>query len=270
MNIWWTSVLLGLLEGLTEFLPVSSTAHLILAGHALGFVGPLADTFTIAIQLGAVLAVVKLYARRLGSLLAPPYVGSGRLDLGHLFLGVLPAFVFGAVFHDAIKARLFSPRSVVVGLVLGSIFMLVAEGYARRRGGRDARGAEGKALDALTYREALWIGVFQSFALFPGFSRAGATIGGGVLVGLSRTAAAEFSFLLAVPVMLGATVFDLAKSFSVLADGGALVLALGFGTAFASAYAAVRLFVRFVERIGLLPFVVYRFLLAVILLPVVW
>lgn len=148
--------------------------------------------------------------------------------------------------------------------------MLVAEGYGRRREGRDARGAEGKALDALTYREALWIGVFQSFALFPGFSRAGATIGGGVLVGLSRTAAAEFSFLLAVPVMLGATAFDLAKSFSVLADGGALVLALGFGTAFASAYAAVRLFVRFVERIGLLPFVVYRFLLAVILLPVVW
>jgi len=267
VNIWWTSIFLGILEGLTEFLPVSSTAHLVLLSYILGFVGSLADTFIVVIQLGAVLAVVKLYAHRLSQLLKPPYVSSGRLDLGHIAFGILPAFVFGAIFHDVIKGRLFTPRSVVVGLVLGSLFMLVTEVYVGRGKGKEEYG---KALNALTYRDAFWVGLFQSLALFPGFSRAGATIGGGMLVGMSRTAAAEFSFLLAVPVMLGATTFDLAKSFSVLADGGFLVIALGFGTAFGAAYLAVRLFIRFVEQIGLYPFVVYRLFLAAVLLPFVW
>ncbi len=206
MTPYWVAVVLGVVEGLTEFIPVSSTGHLILTGHLLDFKGERAATFEIFIQLGAILAVVLLYRERLAGLL-PGQGWFGRSSGGLQFHGLrgclllvlttLPALVLGKAAYPLIKEKLFQPTSVAVALAVGAGAILAVEQWRPRSRSRD--------LDQLVWTQALWIGVFQCLSLWPGFSRAGATILGGLLCGLDRKTAAEYSFLAAVPVMAAAT-----------------------------------------------------------------
>jgi len=263
---WAVAALLGVLEGLTEFLPVSSTGHLILAGELLRFVGARAETFEIFIQLGAVLAVAVLYRERFVRLGWPGTRdldalagrGGAALTWAHVGVACLPAFVLGFAAHGAIKRHLFSARVVLVGLVLGAVLMIAAEAWARRPRRRTASAG----LDELSLGQALAVGCVQCLALWPGFSRSGSTISGGLLAGVDRRTAAEFSFVVAVPVMLVATVYDLARSFA-LVDGAFLgTIAIGFAVSYAVAHLAVVAFLRLVQRVSLIPFALYRFVLA--------
>jgi undecaprenyl-diphosphatase len=266
MHEWLIAVLLGVVEGLTEFLPVSSTGHLILAGELLRFVGERAETFEIFIQLGAILAVLVLYRQRFARLVADglrgeallPVSGRPGLTWAHLAIACLPAFVLGFLLHGFIKRELFSARTVLVGLVLGGLVMIGAEAWARRR----AAGTAVAGVDDMTLGQALAIGCAQCLALWPGFSRSGSTISGGLVAGLDRRTAAEFSFVVAVPVMLAATGYDLMKSLQLLDGAFVATLAVGFVVSFLVAWLAVVVFLRLVQRVSLTPFAIYRFALA--------
>ncbi|MDO9630378.1 MAG: undecaprenyl-diphosphate phosphatase [Humidesulfovibrio sp.] len=266
MAPWYIAVIMGLVEGLTEFLPVSSTGHLILAGHALSFTGPKADTFEIAIQLGAILAVVVLYHDRfLGLLKADPQRSfSGPRGIWLLFLTSLPALGLGFLTHKAIKAHLFGPKTVALALFVGAVMMLVVEARAARIKRPLKRPVD--SLDAMTPKLALGIGLFQCLALWPGFSRSGATIMGGMLLGTGRKTAAEYSFLAAVPVMCAAVGYDLLKNWRLFESGDLVFLGIGFVVSFVSGWAAVKGFISLLSRFTLKPFAWYRVALA----PLVW
>jgi len=243
------SFFLGLVEGLTEFLPVSSTGHLIIVGDLLGFSGERANTFEIFIQLGAILAVVWHYRVDVVRLTHVHHVAERRL-LINLFIAFVPAAIAGFLLHRYIKAHLFNPTTVAIALIVGGIVILILERYPRRP--RIAK------LDAIGPPEALAIGLAQMLALFPGVSRAGATIMGGLVTGLSRTAATEFSFFLAMPTMFAATLYDLYKNIGELRAGDWLPFALGFVTAFVTALIVVRVFLTYVSRHTFVPFAWYR------------
>jgi undecaprenyl-diphosphatase len=244
------AALLGVVEGLTEFLPVSSTGHLIIAGHLIAFTGDRAETFEIFIQFGAILGVVWYYRRRLSSLTRHLHLRSERRFVGNLLIAFLPAAILGAFAHDAITTYLFSPRTVAGALVLGGVVILMIE--HRPRIDRVTRLEEIGALDAFK------VGVAQTVSLFPGVSRAGATIMGGLLTGLSRTAATEFSFFLAIPTMFAATLYSLVRSLPHLSAGDAWLFAAGFVTAFLTALIVVKLFLVYVGRHTFVSFAWYR------------
>jgi undecaprenyl-diphosphatase len=245
------AVILGCVEGLTEFLPVSSTGHLILTGSLLHFTGERAKTFEIVIQLGSILAVVVLYWKRLWSLFL---VAPGKLNILHIICAMIPAVILGLLLHDGIKAYLFSPKTVAIGLVIGGILMIYAEKKHTQVGTIN--------LDELTYRQAICVGLFQCFALWPGFSRSGATIAGGILLGVNHKTAAEFSFLVAVPMMIAASGLDLVKSYQVLSIDDLGFFLIGFFTAFVVALAAIVFFLKLLAKVKLTPFAYYRFVLA--------
>jgi undecaprenyl-diphosphatase len=252
MPDWLQALLLGILEGLTEFIPVSSTGHLILGAELLGFTGDGSVAFKIAIQFGAILAILVTYWRRfLGIAL-----GLFRWDRGavaftrNILLGFLPAVVVGVLAYDAIRALLESPMTVAVMLVLGGIAILVIERLVPRGTVTD--------VETMPWKTAAGVGVLQCLAMVPGVSRSGATIMGGLLMGLDRKTAAEFSFFLAVPTMLGATVFALWKERDLLAADELQLIAIGFVAAFLSALLVVRSLVSFVSRFGFAPFAWYR------------
>lgn len=253
-------VVLGIVEGLTEFLPVSSTGHLILVGHALGFAGPFADTFEVVIQLGAILAVVWEYRARLFGHLRRLAEPDSRRFFANLVLAFLPAAVLGFLFIDAIKVHLFHPRNVAWALVAGAVAILAVERWRPRE--------RCHTVESVGWKRALGVGLFQCAALFPGFSRAAATILGGLLVGLDRPTAAAFSFLLAIPTILGASVLDLARSYDTLTGADLGWLGLGLLVSFLAAWAAVRWFLRFVSHHSLRAFAWYR--LAVGIVVLVW
>ncbi|HTN85720.1 MAG TPA: undecaprenyl-diphosphate phosphatase [Sorangium sp.] len=262
---WFDAVLLGVLEGLTEFLPVSSTGHLILLGAWLGHESEAAKTLDIVIQLGAVLAVVVYFRERLavtvrGILRRDP--DSLRLALA-IAIGFLPAALVGLLFHKAIKAYLFGPGPVAVALIAGGFLMIGVESARRRRPNQGA-----PRVEDVTLQRALAIGFAQCFALWPGASRSMTTIVGGQLSGLSTAAAAEFSFLLAIPTLGAATVFDLAKNGRALLDapGGATALAVGLAVSFAVALLVIAVFLRYLKRYGLAPFGWYRIALGALVL----
>lgn len=260
MELLWAA-LLGLVEGITEFLPISSTGHLILAGHLLGFTGPKAETFEIAIQLGAIAAVVVLYWPVFLGLVRPQgrrrFAGLRGLTL--LALSTAPPCLVGLALHSTIKS-LFFPQSVALALATGGLAMLAVEARPPRVRVWD--------LEAIAPRQALLVGLWQCLALWPGFSRSAATIMGGMLVGLSRKVAAEYSFLAAVPVMAAATAWDLWKTRDLLTMADLPLFAVGFLTAFASAWLAVRLFLHVVGSVTLRPFAVYRLVVAAVVLGV--
>ncbi|MEJ5113664.1 undecaprenyl-diphosphate phosphatase [Erwinia billingiae] len=257
----WVAAILGIVEGLTEFLPVSSTGHMIIVGHLLGFEGDKADTFEVVIQLGSILAVVVMFWRRLFGLIGIHFgkvphegTGKGHLTLIHILLGMVPAVVIGLIFHDKIK-ELFNPINVMYALVVGGVLLLAAE-YLK------PKNPKAVGVDDMTYRQAFVIGCFQCLALWPGFSRSGATISGGMLMGVSRYAASEFSFILAVPMMMGATVLDLYKSIGFLSMADLPMFAVGFLTAFVVALIAIKVFLNLIKRISFVPFAIYRFIVA--------
>ena len=255
------AAILGVVEGLTEFLPVSSTGHMIIVGHLLGFEGDTAKTFEVVIQLGSILAVVVMFWRRLFGLIGIHFgrpshegEGKGRLSLIHILLGMVPAVVLGLIFHDTIKS-LFNPINVMYALVVGGVLLIAAELLKPKE-------PRAVGVDDMTYRQAFIIGCFQCLALWPGFSRSGATISGGMLMGVSRYAASEFSFLLAVPMMLGATVLDVYKSIGFLTMADLPMFAVGFVTAFIVALLAIKTFLQVIKRMSFIPFAIYRFFVA--------
>lgn len=256
---WWLPLLLGVVEGLTEFLPVSSTGHLILTATALGFTGEFAKTFQVAIQLGAILAVVAYFRDRLFGLVRGLPIDSGARSTGlAVVVAVLPAGVVGFLGHDAIKTYLFNTETVALALVTGGLAILAIE--ARRATDTIVR------LEAIDLRAALWVGVAQCFSLIPGVSRAGATIMGGLLAGMDRKTASEFSFFLAVPTMFAATLYDGYTSRALLVEENTVWLAIGFASAFATALAVIAGFMRFIQRHTFRVFAYYRIVVGMILL----
>jgi undecaprenyl-diphosphatase len=252
------AIILGLVEGVTEFLPVSSTGHLILAGHALGFVGPLADAFEVIIQLGAILAIVWLYRTLLWRLARDGIaVAESRQFILALFVAFLPAAIVGLLTHHWITAHLFTPPVVIAALIAGGVAILAIEHW--RPAPRIA------TVMQIGYRTALWIGIAQVCSLIPGVSRSGATIMGALLAGVGRPAAAEFSFLLAIPVMFAASGLDLWENRHLLSGSDTLICAVGFVVAFASALVVVRWLVRFVSQRSFEVFAWYRIGLGLVL-----
>jgi undecaprenyl-diphosphatase len=253
------AALLGLIEGVTEFIPVSSTGHLILASHWLGETGEAAKTFDIFIQLGAILAIVWLYRARLShAVLAARREPASRRFLLNLLVAFLPAAIVGFLFHDWIKARLFTPTVVAAALVIGGLIILLIEW---------ARPAERVAeVGEVRPPTALGIGLAQVLSLVPGTSRSGATIMGGYALGLSRRAATEFSFFLSIPVMFAATLYDLFKSRGALGAADAPAFAVGFVVSFVSAVVVVRAFLSYVSHHSFSAFAWYRIALGVALL----
>lgn len=250
------AVLLGIVEGLTEFLPVSSTAHLLLFQDMLGF-QPQGDVFPIVIQFGAILAVVAVYWRKFRDILIglPTQKHAQQFTLG-VVVAFLPAAVFGVLLHPLIKHVLFrpdiAPYVIATTLILGGIVILVLEKRAPR-----PRYLDG---DRLPLKKCLQIGFCQVLAIIPGVSRSGATILGGELLGVDRKAAAAFTFYLAVPTMLGASVYDVYKNRDVLTMDAGMQIAIGFVISFIVAFFVVKTFIAFIGRYGLAPFGWYRIL----------
>jgi undecaprenyl-diphosphatase len=257
------AAILGVVEGATEFIPVSSTGHLIIAGEWLGFTGEDAKAFEIFIQLGAILAIVWLYRARLGRVLggATSEPASRRLVI-NLFIAFLPAAVVGLLTHKAIKAYLFSPLVVATTMLLGGIIIYLIERWRPQ--------PSIPTVDELPPRTALGIGVAQVLSLVPGTSRSGATIMGAYCLGLTREAATEFSFFLAVPTMVAATAYDLAKSASALSAADVPIFAVGFVVAFLTAVVVVRAFVAYVARSSFVAFAWYRIGFGLLLLAWYW
>lgn len=267
MGDYMIAVVLGIVEGVTEYLPISSTGHMILVGDWLGFTGPRASVFEVFIQLGAILSVLVIYKEkfirmlrqyRCWDMLRPQNWrrNDTGLTLAHVGAGIVPVMIIGYFAHGVIKTYLFSVGTVIIGLVIGGVFMLLAERAKIRVLCDD--------VEKMTILQAFLVGAFQMFALWPGFSRSGSTIAGGLFLGLSRKAAADFSFIIAVPVMIIACFYDLLKSWSVLDSGDLVMIAIGFVTAFIVAYISVLWFLKFLNKSTLTSFACYRFLVAVV------
>ena len=253
------AAILGLVEGATEFIPVSSTGHLIVVSDWLGLVDERAKTFDIFIQLGAILAIVWLYRTRLTrTALEARRDPRSRRFISNLLIAFLPAAVVGFLAHDWIKGHLFNPTVVAVALVVGGILILLIERWSPAPRIQD--------VSEVPPRTAFGIGLAQLLSLIPGTSRSGATIMGGYALGLSRIAATEFSFFLAIPVMLAATMYDLLKSWSVLVPADAPVFAVGFVVSFLTAMIVVRAFLAYVSGHSFSAFAWYRILFGAALL----
>lgn len=255
MNHILQAILLGIIEGLTEFLPISSTAHLLIAEDMLGFHAP-GEVFPVVIQLGAILAVVAVYWRKFWDVLVTlPSSQDSRHFVLTVLIAFLPSVVAGLLLHGFIKKVLFSPEVaplvIATSLLLGGILILVLE----RVRPAVPRFSDG---DRLPYAKAFQIGLCQVLAIFPGVSRSGATILGGEMLGVSRPAAALFTFYLAVPTMLGATVLDIYKNRDALVGAAWTDIGIGFVTAFLVALVVVKGFIGFISRYGLTPFGWYR------------
>lgn len=250
------ALILGVVEGLTEFLPVSSTGHLIVVGSLLDFTDERAKTFDVVIQLGAILAVCWEYRRRIGAVLTGlPTQPDARRFTVNVIIATIPAVVLGLLFEKSIKSALFSPVPVAFALVAGGVAILWAEARQRARG---AVAPRVQRIDDLRALDALKVGLAQCFALIPGMSRSGSTIIGGMLFGLERRVATEFSFFLAIPVIFGATAYELIKGWQLLAADALGLFALGFVAAFVSAFACVRWLLRYIAAHDFTAFAWYR------------
>ena len=254
-----SAILLGIVEGLTEFLPISSTGHLILADRLLGLEGPESKLFDIVIQLGAILAVCWVYRERL--LHAAAGLATERTQqrfVANIVIAFLPAAIAGVILYRIIKDVLFSPWVVAVSFIVGGFLILLIERVRPRPRVND--------VDRISWWTALGIGCCQILAMIPGVSRAGATIMGGLMLGVERAPATQFSFFLAIPTMFGAAVYDLYKNRAILSLEGAGLIAIGFVVAFIAALFVVRRLVDFVSRHGFGVFAWYRIVVGAIAL----
>lgn len=271
------AIILGLVEGLTEFAPVSSTGHMIIVDdmwlqtEALLGSKYVANTFKVVIQLGSILAVLVVFRNRFIDLLglsrwlpgkareaAASRQGGPRLKLMQVIVGLIPAGVLGVLFEDFIDEHLFSTATVLIGLVIGALLMIVADRFASKR-------ARVETVDQITYKQALGIGLFQCLSIWPGFSRSGSTISGGVLLGLSHRAAADFTFIMAVPIMAGASLLSLMKNLEYFTIDALPFFIVGFISAFVFSLLTIRFFLKLIDRIKLVPFALYRIVLALVI-----
>ncbi|MBU2324553.1 MAG: undecaprenyl-diphosphate phosphatase [Gammaproteobacteria bacterium] len=261
MDLWmaFQALILGVVEGITEFLPISSTGHQIIVADLIGFGGERAMAFNIIIQLGAILAVVWEYRKKvLGIVIGlPREPGAQRFTL-NLLVAFLPAVVLGVLFADLIHTYLFNPITVAAALIVGGVVMLWAE--------RRSHQVHAETVDDIGWRDALKIGFAQCLAMIPGTSRSGATIIGGLLFGLSRKAATEFSFFLAMPTMVGAAVYSGYKYRDLFQPADLPVFAIGFVTSFIFAMIAVRALLRFIGNHSYAVFAWYRIVFGLLIL----
>lgn len=255
--------ILGLVEGATEFLPISSTGHLIIVGDLLNFNDDKGKIFEIVIQLGAILAVCFQFKNRLISTAKNMHSdASAQGFLLNLCIAFLPAAILGLLFHKAIKQYLFSPITVAIALIIGGFAILLIE--------KSAKKLDTANIEAVTKMQALKIGLAQSLALVPGVSRAGATILGGMLFGLTRQTATEFSFFLAIPIMLAATGFDLLSSWRLLSTADLPMFVVGFITAFISALIVIKVLIKYVANHDFTAFAWYRIIFGLCVLAYFW
>lgn len=265
------AVILGLVEGLTEFAPVSSTGHMIIVDdmwlQSEDFLGKyVANTFKIVIQLGSILAVLVVFKDRFIDLLGLGRLNKNkqqasnqkRLKLSQVIVGLIPAGVLGVLFEDYIDEYLFSIKTVLVGLVVGAILMIIADLFG-------PKAPKIETVDQITYKQALSVGFIQCLSLWPGFSRSGSTISGGVLLGMSHRAAADFTFIMAVPIMAGASCLSLLKNWQYFTLDAMPFFIAGFISAFVFALISIRFFLKLINKIKLVPFAIYRFLLVFVI-----
>ncbi|WP_303984918.1 undecaprenyl-diphosphate phosphatase [Niallia circulans] len=274
-NLWDLIVafILGIVEGLTEFAPVSSTGHMILvddlwlkSGEI--FSPEVANTFKVVIQLGSILAVVIIFKDRFLNILGLKKTINGEKVVGHklslvqVIIGLIPAAVLGLLFNDYIDEHLFNFKTVIYALIVGAILMIMADFTQKKKKPTTT------SLDQITNKQAFFIGLFQCIALWPGFSRSGSTISGGVLMGLSHRVAADFTFIMAVPIMAGASFISLLKNWEYITSAALPFFIVGFISAFIFALISIRFFLKLIDRIKLTPFAIYRIVLAIIIIVV--
>ena len=258
------AAVMGVVEGLTEFLPISSTGHLILAGALLGFDDDKAKVFDIAIQTGAIFAVILVYWEKIRSTLkALRYQVEAQRFVLNVFIGFLPAVILGLLFGKLIKAHLFTPWVVATTFIVGGFIIL----WAERRPPSSVRI---RAVEDMRGRDALMVGLVQCLAMVPGTSRSGATIIGGMLLGLSRKAATDFSFYLAIPTLIGAGAYSLYKERELLSMADAPVFAVGLVFSFISAWICVRWLLRYIASHSFVPFAWYRIVFGIVVLATAW
>lgn len=254
------AAIMGVVEGLTEFLPISSTGHLILMGALLGFDGAKARVFDIAIQTGAIFAVVLVYWQKIKStLVALPTERQARRFALNVAIGFVPAVLLGLLFGKAIKEHLFTPVVVATTFIVGGFIILWAER-------RQASAVRVQAVDDMTPWDALKVGLVQCLAMVPGTSRSGATIIGGMLLGLSRQAATDFSFFLAIPTLVGAGAYSLYKERALLSMADLPMFSVGLLFSFLSAWLCVRWLLRYIGTHSFVPFAWYRIAFGVVVL----
>lgn len=266
------ALILGFVEGVTEFAPVSSTGHLIIVDDmwlkSQEFLGKYpANTFKIVIQLGSILAVVAVFWKRLFSLVGLYKIEgqptNSRFNLLHVIVGMLPAVILGFAFKDFIDDHLFGVETVIYALIAGSILMIAADKFGPEN-------PTVNSLDEITYIQALKVGMVQTLSLWPGFSRSGATISGGVLFGLDHRTAADFTFIMAVPIMFGASLVSILKNWEYMSMDYFTFYAIGFVSSFIFALISIRFFLKLISKIKLMPFAIYRLVIAAILIGIVY
>lgn len=268
------ALILGFVEGMTEFAPVSSTGHMIIVDDMWlkteEFLGKYpANTFKIVVQLGSILAVIVVMWKRMLSLVGLYNIDGqsksmkGRFNLMHVIVGMLPAVVLGFAFKDFIDDHLFKVEHVIYALVAGSILMIAADKLAPRR-------PKVNSLDEISYGMAFKVGLVQCLSLWPGFSRSGATISGGVLFGISHRVAADFTFIMAVPIMAGASLVSVLKNWDTLSMDYLGFYVVGFISSFVFALLSIKFFLALISKVKLMPFAIYRLVLAVILSVIIF
>ena len=268
------AIILGLVEGLTEFAPVSSTGHMIIVDdlwlQSEEFLGSkyVANTFKVMIQLGSILASVIVFRDRFIDILGLNRLfhketkrepGTGHFNLLHVIVGIIPAGIIGVLLENFIDEYLFSTETVAIGLILGSILMIYADVHTRKNQPTIV------SLDQLTYKHAFTVGLIQCFSLWPGFSRSGATISGGVLTGLNHRVASDFTFIMAVPIMAGASLISLVKNLEYFTIDALPFFIAGFISAFIFALISIRFFLKLINKIKLIPFAIYRIIVALLI-----
>ncbi len=260
------ALIMGIVEGLTEFLPISSTGHLILTASLLDFTGERVKLFEVVIQTGAILAVLSIYAERLtATLRGLGHDAQARRFAANVLIGFVPAALMGVLLADFIKDVLFDPIVVAAGFIVGGLIILWAEHWQR-----DARHVRIHDVDEVRWRDALKVGLVQCLALIPGTSRSGATIIGGMLLGLSRKASTEFSFFLAIPMIFGAAGWDLLKNHTLLRAEDLPMFAVGMLFSWLAAWLCVRWLLRWVGSHTFVPFGWYRIAFGLVVLVTAW
>jgi len=252
------ATLLGIIEGLTEFIPVSSTAHLVISSHLIDFTQIQNNLFEIVIQFGAILAICVIYKDKIFKVISNIKEKEQQKFSLNIILAFLPAAILGLAFHKFIKEHLFSNLVIAIALIIGAIIMIIAEKLPKTN--------QTESVENITPKQALLIGFFQSIAMIPGTSRSGATIIGAMFLGLSRKAAAEFSFFLAIPTIAAASFYDLYKNFHALNYDNLILILIGLISSFISALFVIKWFIKYVSSNNFIPFAIYRIIVGVIIL----